>query len=480
MFTGCGVDQILQHLEPPPPPPPPPAQKNQAPKQEPVIPHEVSRYPKIDPSSVTPLEIVVVGEPVGEGYPRVPIRMSKPLYSDKWLGLANGDAQFMGPRHIIVNRFRSRPDNLGEGDLLGNVLLDVETGEVVAKFRYGRYVQWERGLAIVYKHGEDDRPYLLDAATGTFVLAVPEGSHQYVNRENYHLRFSAIGPYIWITATDLDGTIHLSAWDKLDAPPELPNNPFPFEPKWWNPLDFKQNDGDTEEVGIDTEEPGKDNCTRALLIPPKGWVCLDAEDVEDSEPLSEGWRVKGRDVFNRDDGRGFDLSSLCPEGQTISINVRRRSPPQADVFCQADRENPTAWVLWTPPDRVRKVEPRYALRNEPHLLYDSERDRFLVSPYHEQLTYFDPESETNHSVGTNTSSCPNLDFLPGNNHFASVAICTTDRREPLWSELHTNVHQLRSNRFKASVVVAGPSGLGAAIIRKGTRDHVVRIWLDTQ
>lgn len=447
-----------------------------APKHvDPVVPDEVV-YPKIDPASVKPLEVVIIGEPVGEGYPRVPVRMSAPLFSDRWLGLANGDMEFMGPRHIIVNRFRSRPDHLGEGDLVGNVLLDVETGEVVAEFRYGRYVQWDRGLAIVYKHGEDDRPYLLHAATGKFVLAVPEGTHPYVIGKNYELRFSANGPHIWITARDSDRTIHLYAWDKLDAPPELPNNPFPFAPERWDPLRSNDHDGDTEEVEAG---PGAQDCTRAILDPPKGWVCLDAEDLEDSQPLSGGWRLEGDTVFNRDDGRGFDLSPLCPEAHPLFASIRRRSPPQLELFCQGD---PSVRMLWTPPDRVRKFDPRYAerIRKDLTLLEDSKRDGFALYPYHPKgmLNHIDLERQANVVVGTDYA-CPELEFRHGT-PFMSAAICNSERGAPLWSELRDDVHGHRSRRFAASVVVASPSGLAVAIVRRDNRDHVIRVSLEKQ
>jgi hypothetical protein len=470
LASGCPEGEIFRPLDYSIQAPTPP-------KQERVVPEQVSPYPKIDPATVTPLEIVVVGEPVGKGYPRVPVRMSKPLFSDKWLGLANGDMEFMGPRHIIVNRFRSRPDHLGEGDLLGNVLLNVETGEVVAEFRYGRYVQWERGLAIVYKHGEDDRPYLLDAATGTFVLAVPEGDHQYENGENYHLRFSANGPHIWITAIDRDDTVHLYAWDKLDVPPELPNNPFPFEPKNWDPLDSDDNDGDTEEVLVDFYAQGKGGCTRALLSPPKGWVCLDAEGLEDSKPLSEGWRIEGDNVFNRDDGRGFDLSSLCPEGDRTFVSIRHRSPPQLEVSCEVDL---SVWLFWTAPDRLRKIDSRYSAKNEWSTIYDSERDRLRARAYKssDALTHFDSESGINKIIGTEYA-CANLDYATGTLE-ASAVICENRYGAPLWAELQDDVRGIRSQHFKATVVVASDLGVVVGVVRRSDRDHVVRISLATR
>jgi hypothetical protein len=430
------------------------------------------RYPAIDPASVTPLEVVMLPDPVGEGYRRVPIRMSKSLHSGKWLGLANGDAEFFGPKHIIVNHFERQPDRLGEGDLIKNVVLDVETGKVVAEYAYGRHVQADFGLAIVFQEG-DERPYLLDAATEKFVLAVPEGEHEFVYGDNYVLRFSPIAKRLWVTARDKQDVLHLYAWEQLDAPPELPNNPFPFVPDQWDPLDsMYSKPGDTEEV---VAGPNVDGCQRALLEPPKGWVCIaDGELLRESTPLSEGWRLDRHreQVFNRDDGRGYDLTSLCPEEHPMFASIRWRSPPQLSIRCSGDD---SVWMLWTPPDRVRKLDPQYPERIHKDLsLYDHDGVPYLlVKPIPSDIqTNVDSKRLIQEIVGIDYD-CPDLQYRNGN-LFASALVCRRDMGRALWAELQSDERRLRS-RFQATEVVASPDGLVVAIVRRGNRDHIVRV-----
>ncbi len=435
---------------------------------------EPSPYPPIDPATVTPLEVLYLPEVVGEGYRRVPIRMSKPLYSGRWLGLANGDNEFLGPKHVIVNEFRSQPDHLGEGYLVGSVVLNVETGEVVARFDRGRYVQFDFGLAIVFV-ADDERPYLFDAETEEFVLAVPEGQHDYAYGDNYHLRFSRIGRYVWVHAVDDEGTNHLYAWQDLSAPPELPNNPFPFAPDDWDPMHSRYRSAvDAEEVA---ERIGDDEgCTRAILQPPKGWLCLDDLELEDSRPISQGWRLDetNSQVFNIHDEQGYDLSSLCPEkDHPVFASIQYRSPPQLEVRCKGDKGS---WMLWEPPDRVRRLDPKYVPRLNKELSLIRHDGLVELRKYQPGvLTNFNPELRVRELVGADYD-CPALSFRPGSTA-GSAVVCNPDGGRVRWVEVTSDDLHVRSRRFRAVAVVAGANGDVVGIVRRGGRDHVVRLSL---
>ncbi|PRP95816.1 hypothetical protein ENSA5_36850 [Enhygromyxa salina] len=428
----------------------------------------------IEPAAVTPLEVLYLAEPEGEGYAQVPIKFGPSLHSGKWLGLANGDASFMGPKHVIVNHFRSRPDHLGEGELINNVLLDVETGEVVAEFEYGRYVQWHYGLAIVFKQG-DEQPYLLDAESGELVLAIPAGTHDYVYGENYWLRFSPIAKRVWIYAQDGEDTVHLYEWEELGAPPELPNNPFPFLPEFWDPM---YSDGrslaDHEEV--QPKDRYWNDCPRAILKPPKGYECLD-EDIEETLPLTDGWRldVAHNWVFNRRDGRAADLSGLCPEADPAFSHILSRAPARVRVTCG---EDPDVWMLWTPPDRVRRLDAEYARQvnaAELRTYFHGDTGRVVLKSPNppDTQTEFDPKTLTRELIGTDYA-CSDLNFRAASKSSVYGIGCKRDGGRWIWFELVDTDQKLRS-RFQATEMVVGQNDVAVAIVRRGGIDRVVRL-----
>ncbi len=440
------------------------------------LPDEAPEYPPIDPSSATPLDILYFPEPVGDGYERVPVRFGPSLHSGKWLGLANGDGVSLGPKHVIVNHFRSKPDFLGEGDLIKSVVLDVETGEEVLEFDHGRYVNSHWGLAFVFKKG-DPRPYLLDVEFGDLVLAVPAGEHEYVIGENYWLRFSPIAKRVWISARDKKGIYHLYAWENLRAPPEQPNNPFPFAPEYWDPLDssgFASTDHEELRAVGQPLLP----CTRVILDPPKGYSCLDDEELEDTEPLSDGWRFdtpNGR-LLNRKDGRTLDISPLCPEGERAFPDRVRRSPPTVKIVCEEDT---SAWYLWTAPDRLQKMDPEFARRlndSELFLLPHPNIDRYeLRDPSLPGIdSVLDYETLQREFIADD-HECPDSMPRPGNSRFYADG-CRLDSRRASWFELVDRKDKTRG-LFHASEVVVTRSGIAVGIVRRNGRDHVVRITL---
>jgi hypothetical protein len=422
-----------------------------------------SPYPAVEPSEVTPLDVLYISEYTGEGYARRPVQIGKSLHSGKYLGFANGQAEFFGHKHIIVDHLRSRPRNPFLGDIEKSVLLDIETGEVVTEFaRYGRPIQWSGGLAIVYRAG-DDRPHLLDAKHHELVLAVPEGEHDYRLGENYWIKFSWADDWVWIYARDAEGGIHLYEWEDRRRPPELPNNPFPFFPDNWD------SGADADEVTSRSAA----GCDRAILIPPKRWVCLEG-DLADTVPLSQGWRLD-RDrswVFNHRDGRGYDLSMLCPTGVPVRTGVMSRDPAHVKIGCEGDK---SVWMVWMAPDRrVQRLDPELAVRvNSAQLLplYFERFQRFEMSEFFPEDIYtrFDSVEQVIDLVGTDFA-CPEIEYLPGPRSLSGVA-CRRSGGPRIWFELVSVERNLRS-RFRAIDLAVGRTG-AVGIVRRNNRDHVV-------
>lgn len=442
----------------------------------------IGSFPSIDPNTIEPMEVLYYSEPTGEGYRRAPVKFGPSLHSGKWLGFDHGNGHFFGEKHVVVNHFRNRPDSLFRGEIVKNVLLDTETGEEVAEFRAGGSGQLLFGLGIVSIEG-DDRPYLLDAETGDLTLAVPEGKHQYVYNQNYWLEFSPLAKRLWVTARDYEGTVHLYAWENLREPPERPNNPFPGLPRAWDP--FERNyggTGDFEEVEIPKpwpwDYPGQ--CSRAVLVPPKGFECLDDSWLEDSDPFSGGWRyIREEDrniVFNRYTNEGYDLSSLCPADQRTQVWFLRRSPPELRIGCEGD---PDVWMKWTAPNRVQKMRPEYARRANVYSvidLYDSKRDAYVLlepTPLN-VLDEFNWDQMTYELVGTDFD-CPRLSHRAAFGSPVSAVECRRERGRAVWWALIDRDKRLRTGRFQAVEMAVGRNGVAVAIVRRGDRDHVVRV-----
>lgn len=429
---------------------------------------EYPTFEAIDPATVEPLDVLYLPRQEGPGYPRVPVDIGPSLVSAKRLDFTRNTASFLGPRHVLVEKS-------DKNELSATVLVDVETGAVTAEFARATRVQWDFGLALVFKAG-DERPYLLDAATGALVLAVPTGEHGYQLGENYQLRLSPVGPYVWVYAQDEAGVHHLYAWDELGSPPELPNNPFPFRPEEWNPLhSTHRSDADTEEV---TKAPRDDDeCTRVLLEPPKGWRCLDELDIEDSQPISEGWRLdytRNR-VFNLDDGKGYDLSPLCSEDSLVA-GIRYRSPPQLELRCYGEED---LWMLWTAPRNVRRLAPEHAKRLNKGLLMTWHEDigRHVLTDFDDPsiVTFSDTNAKVERTVGDDYE-CPDLDYRTSRSSLSGV-ICMANGPRGGWAELQCDQRQQRTRRFDAIDLAVGRQEMAVAIVHRNGREHLVQVAL---
>ena len=450
-------------------------------------PMPTARLADAEPLETTRLELS------GEPYPIVPGTVGPTLHSGKWLGLASGDGFFLGDKHIVVNHFASRPDHVGEGDLIKNVILDVEAGEVVAEFEHGRYVQPHTGLLIAYLAG-DERPYLFDVETEDFVLAVPEGDHDYRAHENYWINFSPIAKRVWIYARDDDGQVHLYEWEDRRRPPELPNNPFPFlpDPYMWDPRSPRAGfESLTEEVQSKPHARGPNDkpeprvkselrrlgCRHAILIPPKDYECLYG-DLHETDPVSDGWHLGRRSniLYNLRDGRRLDLSTVCPDPERAFSKVDSRTPPRVEVFCG---DEPDIWVVWTPEQlyRMTSEDLEYERRPHIHAFFTRESERLILyeffGPQYE--IRFDIENGVLELIGDDygPDECPEqVHILPGE-HMRGIG-CKREAGAVKWFELADTRTKIRS-RFRVSDMAIGPNGTAAGVIRHNDADRVVRL-----
>ena len=428
----------------------------------------------LDPAGVEPLEALLFEQPAGEGYRRVKAKLGPVLYSGKWLGLASAKGRFLGPAHVIVNVFAERPDHPANTPTLTNLILDIEGGEIVGEFERWHRAQWHHGLLLVTTKG-DPRPYLFDAATQRFVLAVPEGEHDWELGRNYWLRFSSVAKRVWITARASDGTVHLYAWEPLGKPPELPDSPFPFMPDSWDP----EPEQGVARAGF--EEVSTNNwdldCVRAVLRPPKGFECLEDFDTQRSLPLAAGWRLhRDHVVFNTETGEGYDLQSLCPQkGHEVEAWVDRRSPPRVRISCGGSSRS---WLRWTPPDHVVQLAPELAERINVDLWLNEFDDFVELEPFGDQrtLSSFDPASATRVLISRD-SECSNFVFrgYAGNKRRSAVG-CELPEQRVGWFELHAHDQRTRA-RIDAREVVVGPFPHVLALVRRGRADELVTVTL---
>jgi hypothetical protein len=487
VLLACGCEQW------PAPPMQTRAQPKPGKKEDPrgVPPQRAKRvfgpFPSIDPKTIEPMEVRYFSEPTGEGYRRAPVKFGPSLHSGKWLGFDHGNSEFFSEKHVVVNHFRNRPDSLFRGEITKNVLLDTETGEVVAEFRDGGLGQQLFGLGIVWIEG-DKRPYLLHAETGDMVLAVPEGKHEYVYGKNYWLVWSPLAKRIWVTAKDHKGKVHLYAWENLREPPELPNNPFYDIPQRWNPLQrHYDGTGDFEEVDVARYMPWDhvgpwdhvNRCTRAVLYPPKGFECLDDSGLEESEPLSGGWRFIDQNdrpiVFNRYTNEGYEFSSLCPADQPVGAQILKRDPPTLRLGCAG---NADVWMKWTAPNHVQKMRPEYARLISKHAvldLYDQDRDVYVLlgEKPNNVKAMMDWDRMIWEVIGTDFE-CINPSFRVEHRSSVMVNACSRERGRVVWWVLTDRDKKLRTGRFQATDMAVGRNGVAVAIVRRGNKDHVVR------
>ena len=290
----------------------------------------------------------------GEGYRRVGVEYGPPLYSGKHLRIARGDSRFLGERHVIVTEYPKRPKHPRHDPIAGNVIVDIDTGEVVAEFAKRVRVNWTYGFAIVRQEG-DPTPWLFTPSAGGLVRALPEGEHGYEWGKNYWLRISAIAPRVWISAKDEAGQAHIYEWEDLSKAPPLPDNPVDFVPREWYPMHSEWLiDVDHEEVmNIEGEA-----CEHAILEPPRGFHCLDFTLSAGTDPVGHGWQ------FDRSNGTVFEqakpeerlsLAELCPEGTKLNMQALQNS--MLKLTCRGDN---TVWAVWSPPERVRVLDPELA------------------------------------------------------------------------------------------------------------------------
>ena len=436
---------------------------------------ESSPYHVVQPNEVEPLEALYFPEPSGPGYDKVPVEVGASIHSGKWLALAQGDARFLGPKHMVVNHYDQRPKSLHAAKPAKSALIDVESGEPVVEFEHGRRAQWQSGLALVYKH-DDDAPYLLDVESTLLVPALPAGEHDYVLGENYWIRLSPIARRVWVLAVDGEKTPHLYEWENLSKPPPLPDNPAPMLPRLWDPKDeAARSSADSEEIWA---QSSSSSCIHAILVPPRGFDCLDEDLPEGTEPLSGGWRADPvhKQVLERGTDEGFDFGSLCSSRDAVELQVLERSPPHVRVTCQDD---PRTWMLWTPQHGVRKMDPeRAALVNEREmsvLIHDDLGKVELRSADRPSsvLTRLDAQRGVRELVSDGLD-CAEIQVRAE----ASLAAlgCRRGDGSFAWFELEDFERKVRG-RVDATSVAVSQSGLAVGIVRRGGRDHLVPLTL---
>jgi hypothetical protein len=440
--------------------------------REPVV--EEPSYPKIDPDSVPTLDVLYFPEYVGEGYQRVSAKFGPTLHSGKWLGFGHDEPKFFGDHHIIVAHYRSRPGFVRSDYIDKHVLLDVETGKVVASFEQLLHANWQFGLATV-SIADDPRPYLLDAESGELVLALPDGDHDFEFRRNYWLVLSNIAKRVWVIARDAEEGVHLYEWEDRSKPPGLPNNPFPFVPDAWDPGSAYTGWGDREEV---VQYKPLAACTRAVLMPPNGYECLDDVGLESTDPLSHGWRINHNDktVFNRRDGTGYDLSGLCGDAQVI-MTALERDP--ARVLLRCDKDD-SVWMVWAPSDGVQRLDPESAAKvNELSLsvYYHEDIHRYELVEHWPQgvRTWLNKDEFMLELVGDDYG-CPDISYISHNPKLTGVQC----KEESLvrWLEL-TDRHGKFRARFSGSEIAVSRNGVAVAIRRGGQGDRIVPVTAAT-
>ena len=412
-------------------------------------------------------------EAQGAGLRRVDIKLGQRLYQGKWLSIGEGRGQQFGPNHVLVHEFRHRPKAFAQGHRVKNVAVNFRNGETSTPFDRVHTVQSRFGLAIVFK-ANDTRPYLLDAASGKLVSAMPLGVTDFAFGENYWLHLSNAGKRVWVVARTPDGREHLYEWIDRTKPPVGPSSPFPFIPARWEPSDATLSMvGDSDEVLPANWSGAK--CERAIMDPPRDFDCVDYDD----QGLSGGWRYdkSAALVYNRVDGRGFDLRSLCPgELHAVWGQVESRNPPRLRLFCDGD---PGTWMVWTPPDRVQQLAPELASkihRGERAMTFYTSIGRYVLDAdnIRKRLTMFDTQSSTWFVVGE-TSSCHETWTLPGGDDLFAI-VCRDSTRRPKWVDIASRTGRTLG-RVEARDLVIATDDTIVAVVRRGAADQLITATL---
>lgn len=413
---------------------------------------------RLDPSTAVPVDILIPKPPdPPDGYPYTKAKIGPPIYTGKWLAMNEGQGVTFGPKHVLVHHFAERPRPFAQGKRTKTVLVNLETGDVPLELGPRRYFeQWYFGLAIVFK-ADDDRPYLLDAEYEDLVLAVPEGAHEYELGENYWIRLSPSHKRVWITAQAADGTVHLYEWEDRRQPPEMPNNPFPFMPRDWEPnTSSTYSPSDVEEVIANYAFPY--SCDGVILVPPKSFRC-----ITDSERLAaNGWVSNSRagKIYNLDTKEKFDLDDFCGRGVAAGVQPISRMFPTFELTCPGT-DGRRFWY-WRPPNQLTRLPDHLGgTPDRPSgVSYDRQRDRHvLVVDKGDALALVSGSPDANDHIGRYPWHDGFSVVWPADRGDAAVLIRDRHENQVLrWTDIVDRRARLRA-RVSATEVAMSPSGL---------------------
>ncbi len=145
------------------------------------------------------------------------------------------------------------------------------------------------------------------------------------------------------------------------------------------------------------------------------------------------------------------------------------------LLCEGDD---SVWMLWTPPDRVRKLDAEQARAlnlAKISLTYISDIDRFMIENFgdHEVKTELNQDTLVDELVGRDYE-CPEPHYAGGQEIYGIR--CTDGAHRSIWLEIIDSRRKLRG-RFRAVELAVARNGTAIAVLRRGGKNHIVRATL---
>lgn len=438
-------------------------------------------YTRLDPESASLLEPIRYADPEGPAYLEVQAKLGPPVYEDSgarpYSSLPPPGRTF---GELLLIHQHPRPPRPGvEAEPASSVVLDPRDGRVVAELSKVRAIQWTHGLALV-DVPNDRRVHLLRADTGALVPAEPDPKGDEALRldHDYWVRLSAIAPRVWIYAREREGApVFLQEWARLDSPPPIPSNEFPFFPHEWRPgLKASALALDVEEVWPEDWDRYPTDCNGLALEPPLDHRCL----AEDTLALGQGWRLDVSEAVAYAEAKqvGVDFQGLCDDSDEVRVNRRGSEPPRVTITCGDD---PSRWFDWTPDDlrRLSGADARLVSAEPWRLHYRPSLRAFELSPGEDgaakpadKLVMLDPTGAW--ELVTADFECL-LPIRSGRDqHF--VIQCLDDSERLRWTAVIARP-QRQLARTKAMSVAVSPTGRVWSVQRGPQRDRVQELVL---